>query len=305
MIIESPCPICSSPQKKILQSDLVDVEAHTPGRYAIARCQPCGFIYLSRRPSADSLLDCYPESYYTLLAARRSLLTQKLYQPRYQFRKRRMEKVYQGIPPSLLEIGYGDGAFLAYLKSEWKDQCRLSGIDFKPPNPPQRLTGIDLFAGDFLQFQFQTTYDVVVLYSVLEHLPNPLEALRRLRQILKPKGLLVLEVPNWNSLFRLVFPRHWSGLQIPRHQSFFTRSSLTTLLEKAGFKPKKLNRIFDPGDLSVSFCNWLSDRFKLQTPPRQSWFFLPATLASSPFVFLQCLLFRNSGESETMAQRTE
>ncbi|OGQ46277.1 MAG: hypothetical protein A3H42_04445 [Deltaproteobacteria bacterium RIFCSPLOWO2_02_FULL_46_8] len=302
-IIESSCPACSSSQKKALRSNLTDVEAHIPGRYGIAQCLDCRFIYLSPRPSASSLKDCYPDTYYTLLTAKRSSLSQKLYLLRYKFRRRRIQKAYHGIPSSLLEIGYGDGAFLAHLKTKWGKQCQLAGIDFKPPENRQHLDGIDLMEGNFLQFQFKTLYDVIVMYDVMEHLPNPLETLQHVHQFLKPGGLLVMQVPNWNSLGRILFPKHWSGLQIPRHQSFLTRKSFEKMIAKTDSKLKQFNPIFDPGDFSVSLCNWFSDFFKLRTLPRQAWFFIPATIIFSPVVFLQSIFFRNSGEMEIVVQK--
>lgn len=302
-ITESPCPACNSPQKKALRSHLTDVEAHVPGQYGIARCLDCRFIYLSPRPSASSLKSCYPDTYYTLLTAKRSSLSQKLYLPRYKFRRHRIQKVYQGIPSSLLEIGYGDGAFLAHLKVKWGMRCQLAGIDFKPPLNRQHLFGIDLMEGDFLQFQFKALYDVIVMYDVLEHLPYPIETLRHVHQFLKPGGLLFIQVPNWNSFGRILFPKHWSGLQIPRHQVFLTRKSFKKMLSKTGFELKRFNPVFDPGDFSVSFCNWLSDFFKLRTLPRQAWFFMPATVIFAPLVFLQSLFFKNSGEVEFVVQK--
>ncbi|MBI4125617.1 MAG: class I SAM-dependent methyltransferase [Deltaproteobacteria bacterium] len=292
------CLFCGKSQKKILRADLTDVEAGTGGRFSVAQCLDCHFIYLSPRPAEENLPDRYPAHYYTQLKGRRSGLSQQLYRPRYLFRRRRIQNACQGIPSSLLEVGYGDGAFLAYLKEKWGERCQLAGIDFKPPPGQATLSGVDWMEGDFLRFPFKKSYDVITLYSVLEHLPRPLEALSLLSRLLKPKGLLVMEVPNWNSLWRFVFPRHWSGLQIPRHQIFPTHRSLGRLLERAGLRMNRYNRIFDPGDFSVSFCNWLSHRLKLKTPPRQAWFFLPATALFSPLVFLQWAVLRNSGEME-------
>lgn len=304
VIIEVDCPACNSSGKRTIRSDLIDVEAQTTGRYGIARCLDCDFLYLSPRPSEASLPHCYPDTYYTLLKTERSFLSQKLYLPRYRFRRKRIEKACRGIPSSLLEVGYGDGDFLAHLKEKWGGNCRLAGIDFKPPSDKKHLDGIDLMEGDFLQFRFKKTYEVIVLYDVLEHLPRPMEALRHLERFLKPGGIVIVQVPNWNSLLRILFPFHWSGLQIPRHMSFLTRSSFEKMIAQTDLSLLESKPVFDPGDCSVSLCNWISDRLKLRTPPRQARFFIPATLLCAPFALLQTLFFRNSGEMEFVVQKT-
>jgi hypothetical protein len=131
---------------------------------------------------------------------------------------------------------------------------------------------------------------VVVMNQTLEHLPNPVEELRRVADHLSPGGHLVGEVPNWDSPWRKLFPRHWGGLQIPRHQTFFTSATLESVLTNSGFKLKRLMPLTDPGDLGVSLCNWISDQMRLPTPPRQSWLYLPSMIASAPLVLLQVLV---------------
>ncbi len=52
---------------------------------------------------------------------------------------------------------------------------------------------------------------------------------------MRPNGLLALSIPNWNSVEQLLFKRHWQGLDSPRHLYVFTRETLTTYLNDAGF----------------------------------------------------------------------
>ena len=71
---------------------------------------------------------------------------------------------------------------------------------------------------------------------VLEHLPEPREALQRLRAVLAPGGTLYLGTPDARALSAKVFGRYWHGWDPPRHAVVFTSTGLRGLLEDTGFR---------------------------------------------------------------------
>jgi 2-polyprenyl-3-methyl-5-hydroxy-6-metoxy-1,4-benzoquinol methylase len=77
--------------------------------------------------------------------------------------------------------------------------------------------------------------DVVTMFHVLEHLPDPRSALAQIQRKLRPGGLLVIEVPNWGSHMRRLRGLHWQYV-LDHHVNHFTAASLTPLVEKSGFK---------------------------------------------------------------------
>jgi SAM-dependent methyltransferase len=202
---------------------------------------------------------------------------------------------------ALLEIGCGDGTFLDVLNDKLSSDCTLTGIDLM--SQPKRHARLNIIRGEFEKTNFGTTFDAVVMYGALEHLADPLHSLRRISELLTPDGLLIGDVPNWDSCWRKIFPRHWSGLQIPRHQTMFSPLSLKRMLNVAGYDLVGLRYIYDPGDLSVSICNWVSERLRLQTRPRQAWFFFPAAILCAPLVALVNTLTRDSGNMEFTARK--
>lgn len=79
------------------------------------------------------------------------------------------------------------------------------------------------------------SFDAVVLGDVIEHLPAPSDGLQRIATLLAPGGALVLMLPDAGSrLARMMGKRWWSVL--PTHVQYFTRTSLTTLLEREGWR---------------------------------------------------------------------
>jgi methyltransferase family protein len=75
----------------------------------------------------------------------------------------------------------------------------------------------------------------VILWHVLEHLENPAETLVQVHKLLKPGGVLVIEVPNLSSFQSRLAGKHWFHLDIERHLYHFTPQGLRKLLETIHF----------------------------------------------------------------------
>lgn len=80
-------------------------------------------------------------------------------------------------------------------------------------------------------------YDVVTLWDVIEHLPDPAAALAAVARVLPLGGLLALSTGDLSSLAARLSGRHWHLFTLPEHLWFFTRDSLRRLLRRCGFEP--------------------------------------------------------------------
>ena len=99
-----------------------------------------------------------------------------------------------------------------------------------------------VFVGDFLESPYPPGFfDVVVFWHVLEHVRDPVAALRKSRAILKPGGLLVVAVPNLESYQAGVPGRHWFHLDVPRHYHHFRLGVLRRILEENGFSVESVS----------------------------------------------------------------
>jgi SAM-dependent methyltransferase len=101
----------------------------------------------------------------------------------------------------------------------------------------REVLGLPVFVGPLEQLpQPAGSFDVVILWHVLEHFSSPGEALRRCHELLRPGGLLVVAVPNFASLQARVAGPEWFHLDVPRHYVHFGLPVLTRTLEGQGFR---------------------------------------------------------------------
>jgi 2-polyprenyl-3-methyl-5-hydroxy-6-metoxy-1,4-benzoquinol methylase len=106
--------------------------------------------------------------------------------------------------------------------------------------------GLDVEVSDITAYRgVEKAWDCVVLTHVLEHLPEPVEALRKIHRLLKPGGVGVLEFPNIDAfdarLRRLldqlhIHRRHYVATYVPGHVQEFCRASFAYAARLAGLQ---------------------------------------------------------------------
>jgi 2-polyprenyl-3-methyl-5-hydroxy-6-metoxy-1,4-benzoquinol methylase len=134
----------------------------------------------------------------------------------------------------LLDVGCGTGVFLLAAQQSGWDTLGLEGNPQAAAEARTRARNVK--QGDLADEQWASaSFDVVTLWQVLEHLPEPLPILRKLREALKPGGFLFVAVPNAASLQAKLLGRRWFNFQNPTHLIHFTFGTLSHLLSKAGF----------------------------------------------------------------------
>jgi len=132
-------------------------------------------------------------------------------------------------PGRILDVGCGTGEFLAEMSRHGWEAVGLDQ-DGEAVEYARRAYGLDAQTVDIEDFSaVDESFDVVTFWHVLEHLPNPKGALRQVRRILKPDGLLLLAVPNIDSLDFQVYREDWVALDFPRHFRHFDGGSLERL----------------------------------------------------------------------------
>ncbi len=151
---------------------------------------------------------------------------------------RRMRVVGQafhpGKPGKILDLGCGDGSFLlAAKRAGWS----VYGTEI---NPSAMLDpDIAVFATTE-EARPHGPFDCITMWHSLEHFSDPVHALRDLRQMLNPGGILMIAVPNASGAQARLFGRHWFAVDVPRHLQHFSEDSLVRTARANGFALKRL-----------------------------------------------------------------
>ena len=194
----------------------------------LVRCRRCSFQYVNPRLPSDAILSGYTEGddpmYVSQLEARERTFAASLEE---------IEKA-AGRRGRLLDIGTAAGAFVA--------AARDRGWEAEGCEPNKWLArwgadhyGITIRQGSLFDQQYEPrSFDVITLWDVIEHTPDPAAVLDHCRVLLKPGGILVVNYPDIGSWIARVLGRRWLFLTSV-HLYYFDRRTIRMILEKTGY----------------------------------------------------------------------
>ena len=232
----TPCPLCSSgrhDQLFVARDRLVGL----PGEFPVVRCRECSFVFLNPRPSEDALPNWYPDVYYPVgggaetpeaIAVARGLLS-------------RVETIHSGRSQSILDVGCGTGLFLKFARDAGH---QVQGVELSQSavNYGRNVYGLSIETGSVESVSLpESSLDVITMWHVLEHLPDPVATLERIARLLKPGGVLLFGVPNIESLEAKLFGRRWFSLDAPRHLGHFSPETARRAVGSAGMTIERID----------------------------------------------------------------
>ena len=277
------CDLCGSTTSELLLRGVRDRYFGLPGTFDLIRCSNCRLVRLSPRPTMAALSGYYPAEGYdayetradepdapdrtlggmrdTLRAAGLSSLGYDApslpgwarvvarHPPRPLLKKATYDR--EGFPHWVpggraLDLGCGNGVFLDRIQRHgWE----VVGVDMSQAaaDVAKELYDITVHVGPLEEAPLQDgSFDYVQMRHVIEHLPAPLETVRRVVQLLRPGGRVYVETPNIESLSFRWSREFWFPLETPRHLWLFSPETLTGTLERAGLRVTSLTAMSFP-----------------------------------------------------------
>lgn len=221
------CPFCGSLERAVVFSRF---------EINIFQCQTCTLGYSGEFPVDTN--DVYSDRDYLPIAI-------SDYQVNAEYRKRRFgtERLsiitqYLGQEQKgarLLDVGCGTGWFLECARDAGFD---VSGLELGrelAKHTSDRL-GIEVWSRPLGEMSVDAPYDVITMFDVLEHAPDPKEILRCIYCLLKPGGIALFFVPNLDSLGFKVLKGNSSLCMPVEHLFYFTETALRPVLDHMGFQ---------------------------------------------------------------------
>jgi 2-polyprenyl-3-methyl-5-hydroxy-6-metoxy-1,4-benzoquinol methylase len=139
----------------------------------------------------------------------------------------------------VLDVGCSSGGFLFQVKKRFSADYVVSGIDVSgAPIEHAARMGVSVIKGDFLHHDFESGFDAVTFWAVMEHLFDPAAFLKRALHVLKDGGLCFVLVPNLSSMAIRILGAKYRYIY-NEHLNYFSRSTLTRFISN-GFEPVRL-----------------------------------------------------------------
>ncbi len=209
--------------------------------YRLVECLGCGLAYVANPPSPEALAASYQQDadYHTQLLDPAS--------PHFAIMTR-VARAHLDFVAShatggrLVDIGCSSGHFLDLAREKG---FTVSGVEFSGGSAQfaRDHFGLIVADGDIGALAGEhAAYNIITMFDVIEHVPDPAHDIAVAWQLLRPGGLFILSTPNIDGLFPRLSLRvakaldYWPHPEPPHHLYQFSVKSLSAMLAKAGFE---------------------------------------------------------------------
>jgi len=237
-----PCPLCESHKFKVL------LPAHYPGDMdkdkllevyhsssddtlfdQLVECEKCSLVYLNPRIKEQLILESYKSAVDTIFIEQNENRIKTFKNSIKYISKKYDIKLTEST--NVLDIGCAGGAF-----PKAASDLGLSVIGLEPSSwlaeQARNRYGLDVRAGVLEEHNFdRSSFDVVTLWDVIEHLTRPDAVINQIHMLLKDDGILVINYPDYDSWVRRFLKFRWPFF-LSVHLIYFTPETIKKFLQK-------------------------------------------------------------------------
>ena len=284
--------------------------------FRIVECRGCGLLRLDPRPEEDKMEMYYPDRYWVYGGTRKGLAgiyRSFVLRDHLRFVKKAVKRMGKK-QARILDIGCGAGDLLGALRKlghagiglDISESALKSAAELQVPG----------VRADYDEPPFADgSFDVVSMFHVLEHVPDPDYAIAVAVRLLNPNGRLVVQVPNADCMQYAILGRFWIGLDVPRHTYAYRRLDLEQLFQRNGLvitRRKYFSWRDNAPSLATSLAPWLDPMSRRVRRPKQANIlrlcgdlaYFALTLACWPFAIFESI-FRRGATIMVEGEKTE
>lgn len=215
--------------------------------YEIYRCDDCGLVYVTPRLSGEALREVYGEAYWRSDTPKTKGYADyakdaELYLKTFRRRFKLLRRWVGNGKLRILDVGCAAGFFLRVCREFGHDPYGVEISTAIGKMAVEALGSERVHLGDLdaaiaaaPKTYAPASFDLITMWDVVEHVPDPQTLLRQVRTLLKPTGTLVLETQNVASRFAKTLGKRWQHYKHEEHLYHFDPRTAKALLEASGF----------------------------------------------------------------------
>jgi 2-polyprenyl-3-methyl-5-hydroxy-6-metoxy-1,4-benzoquinol methylase len=227
--------------------------------YAVRRCSNCGLGWVSPRLDRDDLAEIYKSDQYWRSPSPKAQgytddADEQLYLATFRNRLRFVLKDGPG-GGRALDVGCAAGFCMVGMRELGFETHGLEISEVIGSHAREYFGfGDAVYIGTLESSPYRANhFDLITMWDVVEHVPDPIALLRKARELLKPDGLLVIETQDIDSRFARTLGPRWHHYKHEEHIYHFTPATVRTLLAQAGFQTERLTHRLGGKYVSMSF----------------------------------------------------
>jgi 2-polyprenyl-3-methyl-5-hydroxy-6-metoxy-1,4-benzoquinol methylase len=223
-------PSKRTPGEVIDQKTVFRSSGDEPLQDTMVRCTSCGLCYVRPRLKWELILEGYRGAVDETFVSQAS------------FRERTFGRCLDAIEglarpagKRVLDVGAAGGSFLSVAEKRGYEPLGCEPSSWMCGFAKQHY-GLELFPGTIFELPTPAaSVDLLTLFDVIEHTPDPKAVIERARELLKPGAVLALSYPDYGSWAARLMGRRWVFL-LTVHLYYFTRTTIADLLRRSGFE---------------------------------------------------------------------
>jgi 2-polyprenyl-3-methyl-5-hydroxy-6-metoxy-1,4-benzoquinol methylase len=223
---KSACLLCGGEQSSLLYQT-------GEGRYL--KCHQCGLVSVDPMPTAEDMkrrAEFWANQHHKSVEKVTTHYSSQFQRIAFGGYLRGFERYRQ--QGRILDVGCGIGGFVhAAQQAGWDSH----GVDVSSSVEIPKSKGLKVFQSTLEGANFPEGYfDVVTLFDVIEHIPDPKAMVQQAARVLRPGGCIFLLTPNQGSLLAKILKERWEMIEPEDHLILFDKRTLGALLSECHFK---------------------------------------------------------------------
>lgn len=207
----------------------------------LIKCNNCGLVRAKGFYTKRELSKLYKKDYFFGSEYNNYINDRSALEKNFKHRIKYLEdNKWLDSNSKVLELGCAYGFFLNLIKNKVNF---LQGIDINKEAVvyAKNELGLNVKCVDYLKYNDNIKYDLVCLWDVIEHLQHPEKVLKKINTDMKKGGKLILTTGDIGSLLAIVQKNKWRMIHPPTHIFYFSKNTISSILNKCGFQVVSIN----------------------------------------------------------------